>query len=745
MGCGKLAHERSPGTFISSIGEHRIATERGYISTMLEHNLVLKSGELYLVGNIATDGSRERATGLYLRDTRHLSTFLVKLNGQQPEVLSANAHDATHGAVVTANRLFRSPNDEVVLPLQILLEQTVKLDDNLRMSFTLQNFHRAPVELALEIEIASDFRDLFDVRGFPRAGRGKLTQPVIDGKSVTLGYVGLDGQTIQTIVAFDRDAQVSRKRLEAPVNEGVMPILPGTEELPFEAETFRLPEAFATFGISLEPQERWTLNVNVIPVPVAGPPVVGAIPDVGVPASVYTDNRMFNKVMARCRQDLEALQTAFPHGELPAAGIPWYVAPFGRDSLIAGLQTLPLLPDRAIGTLRVLASLQGTEIDEDREEEPGKVLHEMRYGEMARLCEVPHSPYFGSNDATPLWLMLFAESVAWTGSRELYEELLPNARLAVEWIERFGDVDGDGLVEYRGSAHTGGHITHQVWKDSYDSLNHADGSPAIGPVAAVEVQGYVFAAYRRLADVADAHGDEIWARDLRERAEAIRVLVEDQYWLPALEFYAQALDGDKQPVAVLSSNPGHLLMCGLPNRERAEQLTRRMLQPDLDSGQGLRTLSSLAPTYNPMSYHNGSIWPHDNSMIAAGFYRYRDRESGHALATAMFDVAQEQALLRLPELYCGFGRDGNYGGAPIPYPVSCSPQAWAAGAVPHLVCTMLGLEIDVAAGKLTLSPSLPKWLDELTISDLSVLGSRGTLSVRRQGSGYAIETVSLPV
>jgi glycogen debranching enzyme len=712
---------------------------------MLEHDLVLKSGELYLAGNIATDGSRERATGLYLRDTRHLSTFLVTLNGHSPDVLSAIAHDATHGAVITANRHFRSSNGEVVLPLQILLEQAVKIDDCLRMSFTLQNFHRAAVELSLEIEMASDFRDLFDVRGFPRSDRGKLIQPVVQGNAVTLGYVGLDERPVQTIVTFDRDVVVTRKRTDAPVNEGVMPILPGTEEMPFGEETFRLPEAVASLTVALEPQERWTLNVDVIPVPAAGPPIVATIPNVALPASVITDNRIFNRVVDRSQHDLQALQTAFPHGELPAAGIPWYVAPFGRDSLIAGLQTLPLLPDRAVSTLRVLAALQGNEIDENREEEPGKILHEMRYGEMARLNEVPHSPYFGTVDATPLWLMLFAEAVAWTGSRELYAELLPRAERALEWIERFGDVDGDGLVEYRGVAHTGGHITHQVWKDSYDSLNHADGSPAFGPVAAVEVQGYVFAAYRRLADVAHVYGSPVWATQLREQAEKIRVLVEEQFWLPAREFYAQALDGDKQPVEVLSSNPGHLLMCGLPSRERAEQLTRRMRQPDLDTGRGLRTLSALAPTYNPMSYHNGSIWPHDNSMVAAGFYRYRDREAGHAIATALFEVAQEQALYRLPELYCGFAREGNYDDAPIGYPVSCSPQAWAAGAVPHLICSMLGLEVDVAAGKLTLSPALPDWINELTVSDLSVLGSRGTLHVERHGTGYTIETTSLPV
>lgn len=712
---------------------------------VLENDIVLKSGELYLVGNISTDGSRERATGLYLRDTRHLSRFRVTINGLEPEVLSAFPLDATHGAVVSTNPHFRSTNGEVVLGQQILLEQAIKLDDRLRVTFTLQNFHRATVELSLQLEIAADFRDLFDVRGFPRDERGGWRTPQLDPREIVFGYTGLDGLVTETAVTFDRDGRLARRRLATNLNEGMEPILPGTEELPFARERRSLPEVLATFDVSLEPQERWLLSVEVIPKPTCGPAIVGTVPRESTPALVRSDNRAFNKLMLRCRQDLEALQTSFPDGALPAAGIPWFVAPFGRDSLITGLQTLPFYPERSIGTLRVLAALQGKAVDLEREEEPGKILHEMRYGEMARLREVPHSPYYGSVDSTPLWIWLFAETVMWTGDEELFQELLPNARRAVDWIRMYGDIDGDGLVEYRGAAHERGRIMNQVWKDSYDSLNHVDGTPAEGPVAAVEVQGYVFAAYQKLADVCAAFGEVEWSVELRNHAEEIRLLVEDRFWLPALEFYAQALDGQKRPVEVLSSNPGHLLMCELPSRDRAEQLMRRMLQADLDSGRGLRTLSSEAATYNPMSYHNGSIWPHDNSMIGAGFYRYREIEAGHAIATALFDVAQEQDLFRLPELYCGFGRHGNYEHAPVPYPVSCSPQAWAAGAMPLLVCSMLSMQVDLKNRRLTLSPSLPKWLDELTLSDVSVLGARGSLTVRRSGSGFAIESSALPI
>lgn len=712
---------------------------------MLGNDFVLKSGELYLVGDISTDGSRDRATGLYARDTRHLNRFRITINGLEPEILSAFPHNATHGAVVSANTHFRSTNNEVVLAQQVLLEHTIKLDDCLRVTFALQNFHRSTVDLSLQFEIAADFRDLFDIRGFPRTARGAWQLPHIDAREITFGYKGLDGLLSATRVVFDREPEFVRRLVATDLNEGMEPILPGTEELPFEHERRKLPEVVAKFDLTLQTQERWVLSVEVIPQPASGPPIVGTVPRESTPAIVHSDNRAFNKLMLRCRQDLEALQTSFPDGALPAAGIPWFVAPFGRDSLITGLQTLPLYPERSIGILRVLAALQGVETDAEREEEPGKILHEMRYGEMARMREVPHSPYYGSVDATPLWLWLFAETVAWTGDEDLFRELLPNARRAVEWIQHYGDLDGDGLVEYRGCAHEHGHITNQVWKDSYDSLNHLDGGPVTGPVAPVEVQGYIFAAYQRMADVCSVFSEGEWAAELRQRAEQIRRLVEDRFWLPALEFYAQALDGEKKPVAVLSSNPGHLLMCELPSRDRAQQLMQRMLQADLDSGRGIRTLSSEAVTYNPMSYHNGSIWPHDNSIIGAGFYRYREWEAGHAITTALFDVAQEQDLFRLPELYCGFGRYGSFEHAPVPYPVGCSPQAWAAGAMPLLVCSMLGLLVDLKNRRLTLSPSLPKWLDELTISDITVLGARGCLTVRRAGSGFSVESAGLPI
>jgi glycogen debranching enzyme len=365
---------------------------------------------------------------------------------------------------------------------------------------------------------------------------------------------------------------------------------------------------------------------------------------------------------------------------------------------------------------------------------------------MSRLHEVPHTPYYGSIDATPLWIWLFAEAVQWTGEQALFADLLPNARRALDWIERYGDLDGDGFVEYRSEKRGSGGIANQVWKDSFDSLNHADGAKVEGPIAAVEVQGYVFAAYTALAETARVFGESALTRELERKAEALRERVESAFWLEPEGFYAQALDRTKTPVRALSSNPGHLLMSGLPAPDRAARMIARFGEADFATGWGVRTLSANAVTYNPMSYHNGSVWPHDNSLIGAGFYRYGDRDAGHALTTALFDAAAIAPLRRLPELYCGFARTlTDHIDCPVAYPVSCTPQAWAAGALPLLLRAMLGIEVDLANKMLVVNPSLPLWLNTVIIDDLRVLGMRGSLTFRRDGDRVICEPTGLPV
>lgn len=522
---------------------------------MLGHNLLLKSDELFLVGNVPTDGSREDAAGLYARDTRYLSRFSVTINGARPETLSVHTHDATHATITNANPGLTLTDGAALAPHLLSLEQSVKLDDSLRVMAILQNFAKRVLPITLTFQIAADFRDLFDIRGFPRDLHGRWRRAEVGESDIVLAYRGGDGLVDETVVSFDRIPRVSLHHVgRTEDDEGTPPHHNGQQEFS-DIDTTALPEVRASFDLMLGPLERWLLTARVTPRPAVGPSIAPVRPDRSESATVTSDNQMFDRVLHRCHLDLQALETIFPHGELPAAGIPWYVAPFGRDSLITGLQTLHLAPQRAVGTLRVLAALQGTKIDDYREEEPGKILHEMRYGEMARLAEIPHTPYYGSVDATPLWIWLFAETVTWTGDANLYRELLPNAVRALHWIDEYGDRDGDGLVEYSTAARSGSHITHQVWKDSIDSLNDADGMPVEGLVAAVEVQGYLYAAYARLADVASAMGERVWATQLSDRAAQIQAIVEERLWLDSEGFYAQALDGDKQPVRAVTSNP----------------------------------------------------------------------------------------------------------------------------------------------------------------------------------------------
>ncbi|MBA2518865.1 MAG: amylo-alpha-1,6-glucosidase [Chloroflexia bacterium] len=717
---------------------------------MLDHDLVLKSDELFLVG--ASDGRGEGASGLYGRDTRYLDRCEARLNGVPLRTLSARLLGPARAIVVDANGAFPVPGpggaDNVVLPLSVSVEQHIQLSAELEIRFVVRNFSGQPLPLTLSLDLSADFRDLFEIRGFPRSprtGRYSVSAPAPD--EIIFRYANHAGASTMMTVAFSQDAAQTRMHPSGQAHDGEPEaLLPGLDEPVADVSLPLPPSATVRFATTLAGGAAWELTMTITPVPAAGDPFSAATGprDREVPraATVTTDHPGFNRVLHRAAADLAMLQTSFPEGALPAAGIPWFVAPFGRDSLIVGLQTLHLAPARAAGTLRVLASMQGERVDPFREEEPGKILHEVRYGEMARLGEIPHTPYYGSVDATPLFILLFAETVAWTGDEALYAALLPNVERALTWIEQCGDRDGDGLVEYQTQTADGVRIVHQGWKDSHDSLHHPDGRPAAtGEIALVEVQGYVFAAYRRLADVAATMGNPGWAAHLRDRAEAVRRTVEETFWLDPLGFYAQALDSDKAPVAAISSNVGHLLYAGLPTPERAAMVASRLQRPDLDSGWGVRTLSATMPSYNPMSYHNGSVWPHDNSLIAAGLRAYGHAAGANRIASALVAAAETDPLTRLPELYCGFARaDEAARLAPVAYPVSCSPQAWAAAASQLLVRSMLGLRVDEAAGAPRVEPAFPPWLNEVTIHDLDLLGHRCSLAVRRDGDGYAVES-----
>jgi glycogen debranching enzyme len=439
----------------------------------------------------------------------------------------------------------------------------------------------------------------------------------------------------------------------------------------------------------------------------------------------------FNHTLLHAVDDLRALYTGADGESVITAGIPWYSTVFGRDSIITSLETLSLNPRMAIDTLRYLARHQGEAEDTYREEQPGRILHELRRGEMARTRETPHTPYYGTIDATPLWLVLLHETWRWTGDDALVRDLLPHARRALAWIERYGDIDGDGFVEYARTSEKG--LVNQGWKDSGDGVAFPDGTLPEPPIALAEVQGYVYDATFRMAQLLEAFDDREQAAALRGRAETLRRRIDDAFWIDAAGTYALALDAGKRPLPTVTTNAGHLLWSRAAEPARAARLVDSLLAPDMFCGWGIRTLSARHPVYNPMSYHNGSVWPHDNAIVVMGMAHYGFSRRALPVLHALHDAAMNMHLHRLPELFCGMQRV--HGLRPVLYPVSCSPQAWASGAFFMLLQAVLGILPDAPGGVLHIrEPVLPSFLERLELHGLRVGGARVGLEFRRHGN-----------
>jgi glycogen debranching enzyme len=455
-------------------------------------------------------------------------------------------------------------------------------------------------------------------------------------------------------------------------------------------------------------------------------------------AAISTSNNLLNKVLCRSVSDLYMLITETPQGLYPYAGIPWFSTAFGRDGMITAMQMLWLDPNVAKGVLRFLAAHQATGYDELSEAEPGKILHEIRHGEMADLGEVPFKHYYGSVDSTPLFVLLAGRYFDRTGDRETIAQLWPHVEAALKWIDNCGDLDGDGFVEYRQRTEKG--LNNQGWKDSKDSIMHADGRLAEGAIALVEVQAYVFAARRHAAKLARQLGHKDRAEALERQADSLRKRFEHAFWCEDLGTYALALDGDKQPCRVKSSNAGHALFAGIASAHRARKVAANLMRREAFSGWGIRTLNSGEKRYNPMSYHNGSVWPHDNAMIAQGLSRYGHKEEILKVFTGLFDAVQTMDM-RLPELFCGFPR--RPGSGPTLYPVACSPQAWASGAPLMLLEAALGMSIDCARNEIRFErPLLPHFIDDIAIKNLKVGANTVDLLLQRHGREVVADVLS---
>ena len=658
--------------------------------------------------------------GLFNADTRYLARLELVLDELQPLLLGSNLRDDNSGLTVDLTNPDIYSQGRIVLQKDMLhIVRTIFLwRGTAYQRIGVQNHGDRPASFDLTLLFDNDFADLFEVRGEKRPRRGIGTGRLLGPADVLLEYKGLDDAVRATALHFD--PRPTRLAVNAATYH--FDLAPQQVASLFVAASCNKPAGFrpVRFFRGLLAHHREMRRQTA-----------GA-------ASIETSNNIFNEVLCQSMADLNILMTDTPQGRYPYAGIPWYSTTFGRDGIITALQMLWIDPRVARGVLRRLAFYQAKAVDPLADAEPGKILHEMRGGEMAALREVPFACYYGSVDATPLFVLLAGLYVERTGDDETLQELWPAIEAALGWIEGPGDPDRDGFVEYQRASEQG--LANQGWKDSYDAIFHADGRLAEGYIALAEVQGYVFAAKRLGARCALRMGLAERAGQLATEAQALAARFEEAFWCEELGTYALALDGKKQPCRVRTSNAGQLLFTGIVREDRARLVAADLMRPHFFTGWGIRTVAHGEARYNPMSYHDGSIWPHDNALIALGLARYGLKHSVAHLFRALFDAASYMDLRRLPELFCGFRREKRRG--PTLYPVACAPQAWASATPFTLLEAALGLEFDAARGEIRLrNPRLPAFLNEVVLRDLRLGPSSVDLRVSRHGDEVSLEVL----
>ncbi|MFZ6764742.1 amylo-alpha-1,6-glucosidase [Pseudoroseomonas sp. WGS1072] len=689
------------------------------VSLQEGHLITLKHGDSFALFDHAGDLG-PGAQGFYHGDTRYLSLYTLLLNGARPMLLSAALQDdnAALACDLTNPDLPAASGEAAGLPNdRIHLRRSRFLwDSTCHERISVRNFDDRRRHVTIELYFDSDFADLFEARGAERLRHGTRHAAETGPAEVRLAYTGLDSVRRETRLRFDPTPE----HLESHRAVFRFDLLPGERraffvEIGCDRPTAACPPQTA-FGQALRHSRRALRMVQARR------------------TRVETSNDIFNETLHRAGADLSMLTTDKPEGPYPYAGIPWYSTAFGRDALIAAWHTLWYDPALARGVLGYLAAHQATETDPLTDAEPGKILHETRQGEMAMLGEVPFRRYYGSVDSTPLFIMLAGAYLDRTGDIAHLRRLWPNIEAALGWIEESGDPDGDGFVEYQRKRPDG--LLNQGWKDSHDSIFHASGEMAEGPIALVEMQAYVYAAWRAAAGIARQLGQATRAAALEERAARLQRDFDTAFWDEALGTYVLALDGRKRPCRVRASNAGHALFAGIALPHRAERVAQAMMEPAFFSGWGIRTLAAGQPRYNPMSYHNGSVWPHDNALIAEGFVRYGQTAAAIRIFEGLFAAATYVDLRRLPELFCGFPRRRGQG--PTLYPVACSPQAWAATTPLALLGTCLGLSFDPVAGCIRFEkPALPRFLDGLTLRNLRLGKGHLDIGFGRAGGTFA--------
>ena len=679
---------------------------------------VLKQGETFAVfdrfGDVETFGKGE--LGLYYQDTRFLSRQTLKLGKDRPLLLSSTVREDNAVLAVDATNPDVWRDSEIIVPRGTIHVYRSKIlwDKACHERLRIHNYGRAAVDFVLSIEFDADFADIFELRGTSRQQRGRRFEPEITKNGLVLAYEGLDRRCRRTRIVFDPP-----------------PVRAGKSGVSFQVHLE--PGKDATYYWTIACEVDGDSQVEIKPYETVMQQSAIALERTRAQEPhIFTDNEQFNDWVNRSLADLHMMRTETRYGPYPYAGVPWFSTVFGRDGIITALQCLWFDPSLARGVLAYLAANQADAEKPEQDAQPGKVLHEFRDDEMAVLGEVPFRRYYGSIDATPLFVILAGAYYKRTGDRRFVESIWSNVQRALEWIDRYGDSDGDGFVEYSRQSEHG--LVQQGWKDSQDSVFHSDGSLAQPPIALCEVQSYVYGAKIAASKLARLLGHGAVARDLQNQAESLRHRFEETFWCEGLSTYALALDGSKRPCGVRTSNAGHCLFSGIASEEHAQRLAITLTDETSFSGWGIRTVASSESRYNPMSYHNGSVWPHDNSLIAAGFARYELKGSAAMVLAGMMDASIFFDLHRLPELFCGFPR--RPGESPTSYPVACAPQAWASGAVFLLLQACLGLNVLAPEHKLVFSkPVLPEFLPQVSIRDLKVDDASVDLLLTRHDEG----------
>ena len=679
----------------------------------------LKSGDAFALLDPHGDalGAMHGPEGIYYRDTRHLSYWRMTVCGAYPMLLGSTIDERVDAMIVDLTNPDIVDDHKVGIPTDAIhINRTKFLYENcVHERIAIRNFDERRHSVTIEITIGSDFQDMFEIRGDRRERRGRKLAAICTEDGVTHRYCGLDDIERVTAIRFEpapRLVQEHRAEFNFDLEPGERRVIFCL--MTFDQSTCASPaRTFARAYRLLRERRRRQRQSRPV---------------------VRSSNTLFDVVLDRSMSDIATLTTETDVGPCVYAGIPWYCTLFGRDSLITALELLWYDPSIAKGTLLRLAELQAKIDDPAADAEPGKILHEMRFGEMANLREVPFGLYYGSVDSTPLFVYLAGEYLRRTGDHVTINALWPHIQSALGWLNTSGDRDGDGFFEY--GARTGEGLRNQGWKDSFDAISHADGRLAEGTIAVVEMQAYAFGAWHAAARICEARGDCAAAREWRERAEDLRRRFDETFFDAELGTYVLALDGEKQPCRVVASNAGHALLTGIAMPDKAEMVVRRLMAPDSFSGWGVRTLSQREKRFNPISYHNGSIWPHDNALIAAGFSRYGFQNESSQLFSALFDAATYFDENRLPELFCGFRRKRGRG--PTLYPVACAPQAWSSATPLFLLQAALGLEIDHCGAVQFRQPVLPCFLSKLSIDRLRCDSASVDLEVQLAGEATSV-------